>query len=476
MPGITSRLRVDAEVRAQIDHGLARLRSTFDLPTAFPDAAQQEAVAATDRCRGERVDRTAIGLCTLDPAGSRDLDQAFAISRRRRGYRLHYAIADVAAVVVPGGAVDAEAWARGVTVYLPGDRVPLHPPVLSEGGSSLLPGQDTAALLWTIDLDGDGERTAVHLERALVRSRAQLAYADAQGDLGARSADAPLQALRDLGAVLAEHEAARGGVSLDLADQEVAATPSGYRLHFDRPTPVEEHNARLSLLTGMAAADLMVDAGVGLLRTLPPAAPEALDDLRDTAASIGLSWPTGVGYAAWIRAVDPSTPRGVAVLTQALRTFRGAGYEAFTSGPADPPVHAALAAPYAHATAPLRRLADRYAGQLALDAAQGRAPADWAVARLEELPAAMARATQKAAAVDRAVLDLVEAVLLRDRVGEVFDAVAVGRRDSATLVHLLDPAVVVSLPDSADVPLGSLLPVRLDHVDVDAGSVGFVRA
>jgi exoribonuclease R len=473
---VTRRLHVDATARSRIERGLARVRADFDLPVTFPPSVGAEVAAGSDRHTRGRVDRRDLALQTLDPAGSRDLDQAFAIERRDDGWRVRYAIADVAAVVAPGGALDAEAWSRGVTVYLPDGRVPLHPAALSEGTASLLPGQETPALLWSIDLDDAGARMAVRVERALVRSRAQLSYADAQAQLDAGTADAALRALRDVGGLLAGQEEARGGVSLNLADQEVETTSTGYRLRFDRPTAVEEHNARLSLLTGMAAADLMVDAGVGVLRTLSQATPDALAALRATAARVGVVWPAGVDYAAWIRTVDPATPRGCAVLMQALRTFRGACYETFTQRPASTPVHAALAAPYAHVTAPLRRLVDRYAGQIALDLAQERPLTNWAVAGLEDLPSAMAKSTQRAAAVDRAVLDLVEAVILSGRQGQVFDAVAVGSRNGATEIHLLDPAIVATLPVGVDVPLGTVVPVRLEGVDVDAGLVRFALA
>ncbi len=101
---------------------------------------------------------------------------------------MHYAIADVAALVAPGGAVDAEAHPRGVTIYMPDRRAPLHPRALGEGAASLLPGEDRPALLWTIDLDAEGEPTDVHLERATVRSRAALSYTEAQAAIDGASA------------------------------------------------------------------------------------------------------------------------------------------------------------------------------------------------------------------------------------------------------------------------------------------------
>ena len=115
-----------------------------------------EAAASASAALPDLPDRRDVELLTIDPPGSRDLDQALHLERRGAGFRVHYAIADVASFVTPGGALDAEAHARGQTIYLPGEKVPLHPPVLSEGAASLLPGQDRPAFLWTLDLDGDG--------------------------------------------------------------------------------------------------------------------------------------------------------------------------------------------------------------------------------------------------------------------------------------------------------------------------------
>ena len=93
---------------------------------------------------------------------------------------LHYAIADLAAFISPGDPVDLEAHRRGQTLYGADSRVPLHPTVISEDGGSLLPDQVRPSLLWTITMDGEGARTDVRVERALVRSRAQLDYPGVQ--------------------------------------------------------------------------------------------------------------------------------------------------------------------------------------------------------------------------------------------------------------------------------------------------------
>ena len=76
-------------------------------------------MAAGQGVKADRVDRLDLELVTIDPEGSRDLDQAFHAERFGNGYRVHYAIADLAHFVTSGGPIDEEAWRRGVTFYGP---------------------------------------------------------------------------------------------------------------------------------------------------------------------------------------------------------------------------------------------------------------------------------------------------------------------------------------------------------------------
>src|SRR4051812_48374038 len=160
--------------------GFARIREELGVPLEFPAPVLAEAAAAAKSPDLPSYDVTDLPFLAIDPPGSTDLDQAMHLERRGSGYRVRYAIADVGAFVRAGGAIDAEAHRRGETLYSPDTRTPLHPPVLSEGATSLLPDQVRTALLWTIDLDAEGRQTAVELRRALVRSRDRLDYAGVQ--------------------------------------------------------------------------------------------------------------------------------------------------------------------------------------------------------------------------------------------------------------------------------------------------------
>ncbi|MGH9231008.1 MAG: RNB domain-containing ribonuclease [Acidimicrobiales bacterium] len=184
----TPKLAVAADVvrAAEVERGMARVRAELEVPDGFPDdvlAAADRAAGADAWRRDGRPDRTAVELVTIDPPGSRDLDQAFGAERRPvGGFRVWYAIADAAAFVEPGGAIDAECHRRGVTLYGPDRRDPLHPPSLGEGAASLLPDEDRPALLWSIDLDSAGAPIGTRFERALVRNR-EGAYSRAALDL-----------------------------------------------------------------------------------------------------------------------------------------------------------------------------------------------------------------------------------------------------------------------------------------------------
>jgi len=453
------------------------IRAEFELPTGFPaDVLAEAERAAAGHPPGQRLDATDIELVTIDPPGSKDLDQAVGVTRRGEGFRVHYAIADLGAVVAPGGALDAEVRRRGQTIYLPDASVPLHPPVLSEGAASLLPDGPRPAVLWRIDLDVAGEPTDVEVRRAVVRSRAQLDYAGVQADLEAGRLHPALVALPELGPLRRAAAVARGAIELELPEQEVQPDgDGGWSVVLRHRVDVEAWNAEISLLTGMCAAKIMLDAGVGVLRTLPAPPPDAVVELRRTALSLGVDWPAGAPPAQVLSGLDRSAPRALALLRAATRLLRGAGYLALGGERVAPEHtgHAGIGAPYAHVTAPLRRLVDRFGTEVCLAATAGVEAPAWLRAALPELPSTMASSDALAAKVDRACLDLTEAVALAGRVGERFDAVVLAEAAAGESgeVFVLDPPVLG--PCAGPLRAGARLAVRLVQADPEARKVTF---
>jgi exoribonuclease R len=451
----------------------AAIRAEFDVPEEFPAAVLAEAERRAAEPPLPELDATDVALVTLDPVGSRDLDQAVHLAARGDGYRVSYAIADVGGFVALGGAIDGEARRRGQTLYSPDRRTPLHPAVLSEGAASLLADQLRPAVLWTLDLDSDGEPVRVDLRRARVRSRAQLDYPAVQAQADSGTLPEPLALLPEIGALLQRRALERGAIELGTPDQEVVAdTDGGWTLALRGDLPVEGWNAQISLLTGRCAAALMLDGGVGVLRTLPPARPEDVARLRLLAPALGVDWPADAGPGEVIVGLDVGRPGHVAFLEEAVTLLRGAAYTPFDGAPPAQPLHSGVAAPYAHVTAPLRRLVDRFGTEVCLALAADQEPSAGLRAALPGLPALMAASDRRTREVERAVVDATEAWLMRDRVGETFSAVVVDADEGRGTVVLDDLAIRGRCTGEGLRP-GTRVRVRLEEADVAGRTVRF---
>ncbi|GAA0533335.1 ribonuclease R [Saccharopolyspora subtropica] len=458
-------------VRPEAGWDFSAVRAELGLPADYPTAALAEAEQSVAQpvATGQRLDATGLPLVTVDPPGAKDLDQAVLVQRRRSGYRIHYAIADVAAFVVPGGALDVEVRRRGQTLYLPDGNVPLHPPSLSEDAASLLPGQVRAAVLWTIDLDSDGLPVRVDVRRALVRSVAQLDYEGVQRSLAAGDPHPSIALLPEVGRLRREQALLRGAIELGLPEQQVEPDgDGGWRLVLRPRLVVEAWNAEISLLTGMCAAEMMLAAGIGVLRTVPDPEPETVAGLRRSASRLGVHWPDHVPPAAALAAMDPVRPEALAVHVAATRLLRGAGYTAFGDGAPAKANHAGIGASYAHVTAPLRRLVDRYSAEVCLAVSSDRQVPEWVREALAELPSAMGSSDRVAGQVERACIAQAQAWSLVSRVGEEFAATVLRvPNGSAGEVFLADPPVIARCTGSG---LGEGQQVRVRLVAADPAS------
>ncbi|GAB3581400.1 RNB domain-containing ribonuclease [Leifsonia lichenia] len=460
--------------QSELATALAALRASLELPDGFPAPVDQEAEAAASTTSLPGRDLTAIEFLTVDPVGSTDLDQAVHIERTGDGFLVRYAIADVPALVRPGGAVDTEARRRGQTIYAADGRIPLHPAAIGEHAGSLLPGVDRGAFVWELTLGQDGHEREVSVARASIRSRRQWSYQEAQTAIDDGSGPETLLLLREVGLLRIQCERERGGASLNAPDEEIVFRDGAYTLERRAPLPVEEWNAQISLLTGMAAARLMLEARVGILRTMPPPTEDAVTAFRAQTTALGLPWPQDVSYGEYLRTLDHHDPRALAVMQAATGLFRGAGYVVMDgTAPADP-LQSAVAAPYAHTTAPLRRLVDRWVLVICEALCAGHTAPDWATASLGELPAIMGATSRVASQLGAASVDRVEAALLSGRIGDAFDATVLAIRNGDMTVQLADPAVVASMPRPDTVLPGTVVRVRLLSVSIPNGRVELV--
>ncbi|WP_336083507.1 RNB domain-containing ribonuclease [Nocardia sp. SSK8] len=464
-------------VSAPVDFGA--IRSEFGLASDYPAEAVSAARDAVDAFAGSRVDRTDIEFVTIDPPGALDLDQALHLLRTDTGFTLHYAIADLGAVIVPDGALARESLARGQTFYLPDGTVPLHPPVLSEDTASLLPGVDRPATLWTIDLDAAAVPRSATVTRALVRSRARLDYAGVQADADAGTLHPSIAALPEFGKLRIEDGFDRGAISLRLPAQDVVRDGENWRLELEPRTEADDWNEQVSLLTGMCAARIMLEhkgTPLGLLRTMPPPAPGAVESMRRTAAALGVTWPADMPVGRMLAGLDANSAEALVLMSEATSLLRGAGYTSLADLDDQSPdrlTHSAIGAPYAHVTAPLRRLADRYTTEICLAHCAGTEVPAWVRDGLDTAVDTMRRTDALANKVDRACVDLTEATILRPRVGTGFTAVvlreATGTRDAE--IFLPEPPILARC--TGEPPEGATVPVRLTTADPTTRTIAF---
>jgi exoribonuclease R len=167
------------------------------------------------------------------------------------------------------------------------------------------------------------------------------------------------------------------------------------------------------------------------------------------------------------------------MVVASTRLLRGSGYVGFAGAVPEQPEHAALASEYAHVTAPLRRLADRYASEICIALSAGDEVPGWVLEKLDELPRTMQTSGQRARQYENAIVDLVEAEVLRGSVGETFPGVVLAvdsqdPRKGAAMVRT--PAIEATVTGEQELPLGQDVTLRLAQADPASRTVRFELA
>ncbi len=461
------RLRVARDAESILASGIAQIRSENNIASGHTSESVEEATAAARRpLSATHVDRTAIPFVTLDPESSVDLDQAFALEQAGSDLILHYAIADVGWFVKPGGALDQQAWLRGLTTYLPDGRVGLYPPSMSEGAASLLPDGPRPAVVYSVKVDSAGDVKLDGVERCVIHSRAKLAYEKVT------VADMP-PLLDEFARRIAAAEDRRGAARVETPEQEIVPTgDGGYQVEFRPRLASEEANAAMSLATNLAVADTLFAAGTGLFRVMAEPDERHVRRLRMTAGALGLDWPAQLSLQDFTRTLRAGDFKHAAFQLAVRRAAGGADYVGFEPGVR--PWHSVMAATYCHTTAPLRRLADRYVLLAALAVGNGEPVPEDVSEAFTRLPKVMDVAESRESRVERSVIDLVEAVTLGAHVGDHFEAVVTDEDERGARIQLCEVAVVARV-NARRVQPGDRLQVRLDAVDIERREVRFSR-
>jgi len=451
---IGKRLDPDRPVELATESAIAR----FDLPHEFPAAALREAQAHGEqvdaREANARVDLRELPLVTIDGEDARDFDDAVYAEPHPGGFRLIVAIADVSHYVRPGSAVDAEAQARGTSVYFPTRVLPMLPTALSDHLCSLAPRVDRLCFAADMVVSRSGALKSARFYPAVMRSAARLTYTLAHDALfaglpAARTQLGPLlerlMVLVDVYRALHKARGHRGALDFDAAEAEFVIDASErvraieLRARNDAHRLIEE----CMILANVAVAEALEKAHMPTLyRVHGQPENEKLERLAATLTALGLDAriPKSVStrdLQAIARRVG-NAPERAFVESLVVRALQQAIYQPTNIG------HFGLALThYAHFTSPIRRYPDLVVHRTlkALIGAQGDSGVRYPTAQLSALGESTSRLEKRADEADRYVAAFLKCTYLKERVGQTFQGLITTVVEFGCFVQILDVAV-----------------------------------
>lgn len=422
---------------------------THGVPDEFPGSALEEAQKATP-LPAAREDLTSLPLITIDPEDARDHDDAvYAEPDGDRGWRVIIAIADVAAYVRTGSALDREAYRRGNSTYFP-DRVsPMLPERLSADVCSLRENDLRETLAVEILFNRDGRKTRHRFIRGRMRSAAKLSYRQAQDAIEGRVDEKTrpllepvLRPLWEAYRAVAKSRDTRAPLDLDLPERRVRIDQDGeiasisIRERLDAHRLIEE----FMIQANVCAAETLEEKRSPLVYRIHEApSEEKVNALSNFLPTIGLKWTRGetISGSRFNRLLEEvrGSENEQVVNEMVLRTQAQARYAHENVG------HFGLnLLKYAHFTSPIRRYSDLIVHRALIRALHlgNDGMSDQDAARLEEMAEHVTMTERRSMAAEREATDRYLTIYMADRIGAVFEARIAGVTRAGLFVRLAD--------------------------------------
>ncbi|HEV2531672.1 ribonuclease R, partial [Phenylobacterium sp.] len=424
------------------------------IPTGFSPAAEAEAEAAQPPSLSGRQDLRDVPFITIDPADARDHDDAVYAQRdddpkNPGGWIVWVAIADVAAYVRPGSALDREAREKGNSVYFP-DRVePMLPERLSNGLCSLREGENRATMAVRMVFGADGKKRSHRFIRGLMRSAAKLSYEQAQAAIDGQPDDKTAALLEPIlkplwaaYAVLKKGRDARSPLAIESLERKISIDQMGRIASITPRASLEAHRLieEYMIQANVSAAETLEAKRTPLIyRIHDTPSPEKVQALVDFLGTLGIGWTKGEAPRTErfnkLLGETRDTPHAEIVNEVVLRSQMQAIYSSENIG------HYGLNLDkYAHFTSPIRRYADLIVHR-ALIKALGLGDdglTDRDVAGIKDTAEVITFAERRAMAAERDATDRYIAAFLSDRVGAEFDGKVTGVTRFGLFVRLAE--------------------------------------
>ena len=434
------------------------------IPTVFPEAALAETRTLPAFSPKGRTDLRQMPLVTIDPADARDHDDAVWAEpdddpANAGGHKVVVAIADVAAYVQPGTALDREARIRGNSVYFPDRVVPMLPERISNDLCSLREKEERPAIACFMVFDRTGNKKRHSFSRVVMRSAAKLTYEEAQAAIDGRT-NAKTETL--LGPVLkplwnaydtlSKARVKRGPLDLDLPERKIVLDEHGLIDRVVTPARLDSHRLieEFMIQANVAAAETLEERQTPLIyRVHDTPAPEKVRNLSQFLTTLGLSLPPGQNLKPksfnQILAAVRGREHEQLVNDVVLRSQAQAIYSIENRG------HFGLnLRRYAHFTSPIRRYADLIVHRglvAALGFGDGGLTSD-DILRMADTAELISQTERRAMAAERATVDRLVAAHLAEHVGARFPARISGVVGAGLFVMLLDTGADGFVPAS----------------------------